>query len=191
MVSNLEAWYNVRDNHFTTVLGRKQAEIADNLWRLGYNMEAIARIFNQRSGIVVTMSGSRPRSGVTPEYISNLLKEFIYVVVEHPKINLFELLIEFGKKLWDKDGEYIGEYRTWTGDLLHKLNKNRPEILEKVVKYLIKKDKIKLRKKSELVIDIYIDKVDYSLMDEFSIRLFNALYYGQNKTFWVDDFFTH
>jgi len=92
MVSNLEAWYeDVRDYHFTTVLGRKQAKEADKLWRLGYNMEGIARIFNQRSGIAVTMSGSRTRSGVTPEYVSQLLKEFIYADTEFDGLDISQL----------------------------------------------------------------------------------------------------
>ncbi|MFX1345412.1 MAG: hypothetical protein ACFFAI_09920 [Promethearchaeota archaeon] len=112
-------------------------------------------------------------------------------LVSHPKINLFEILIKFGKKLWDKDGEFIGEYRSWTGDLIRMLNKHYPLRLENIVRNLIKKDIIKLRRKKEQINSITIDRVDYSLMDEFSIRLFNALYYGQKKTFWLEEFFVN
>lgn len=116
------------------------------------------------------------------------LNDIVFLVC-HPKINLFELLIKFGKKLFDKDGEYIGEYRTWTGGLLNILNKNRSEILEKTVKDLIKKDKVKIRKVSVFndTVGVNMSKLNYSLMDEFSIRLFNALYYGQGKFFRIDD----
>lgn len=56
----------------------------------------------------------------------DLSENDIIFLVERPKINFLELLINFGKNLFDKDGEYIGEYRSWTGDILHRLNKYRP-----------------------------------------------------------------
>ncbi|MFX1345411.1 MAG: hypothetical protein ACFFAI_09915 [Promethearchaeota archaeon] len=55
-----------------------------------------------------------------------------------------------------------------------------PEIFKKIVIDLIRKDKIKIRKIfifDELV-QVNLLKLDYSLMDEFSIRLFNHLYYS-------------
>lgn len=111
----------------------------------------------------------------------------IFFLMEQPKINLFELLIKFGKKVFDKDGDFIAEYRSWTSELIYKLNKFRPKIFERKVRELIKKDIIKVRKKSRSVGDVYVDQIDYSLMDEFSIRLFNTFYYGQHKVLKLDD----
>ncbi len=121
--------------------------------------------------------------GLICSFERNLSENDIIFLIEHPKINLLELLFDFGRRLFDKDGEYIGEYRTWTGEILHRLNKYRPEFLEKKVKDLIKKVKIKIRKVSILdkVVGVNVFKLDYSLMDEFSIRLFNCVYYGLRK----------
>jgi len=104
-------------------------------------------------------------------------------LIEHPKINLFELLIEFGKKLFDRDGDYIGEFRQWITDLLGRLVKWRPKYLANKINELIVEDIIKVREH-----EIFNEKlgnneikIDYSLMDEFSILLYNRLRYSLMK----------
>lgn len=94
-------------------------------------------------------------------------------LIEHPKINFFELLIKFGGKILEKDGGYIGESRQWVSDLLNRLNKRKPKYLAEKIRELVRKDIIKVRFHTEKL-NIY-KKVDYSLMTEFSILLYNHL----------------
>ena len=104
-------------------------------------------------------------------------------LIEHPKINLFELLIEFGKKFFDRDGDYIGEFRQWITDLLGRLVKRRPKYLASKINELIVEDIIKVREHEIFneKLGIHETKVDYSLMDEFSILLYNRLRYSLMK----------
>jgi len=104
-------------------------------------------------------------------------------LIEHPKINFFELMIEFGKELFEKDGEYIGECRLWITDLLHKLVEREPRYLASKINELILEDIIKVRE-YEIPSDRWgfkEVKIDYSLMDEFSILLYNRLRHSLMK----------
>lgn len=185
---------------------KKLAEIGDLIARRVFKEEIVKRIESGYGPTIVYLVMSHYLDILTQEEFEVLIQEIrdieyvldekildlissfdsalsendIIFLIEHPKINLFELLIAFGKGLFNKDGEYIGEHRTWTSEILRRLSKSRLKYLERKVRDLIKKDKIKIRK--ILVFDdvarVSIARLDYSLMDEFSIRLFNSVYYN-------------
>ncbi len=206
---------NLLHSNIAFPLLKKLSEIGDPIARRVFKEEIVKRIesgygptiiylvmshyldFLTQEEFEVLIQEVRESGCVLDENILDLICSFdpalsendIIFLVEHPKINLFELLIDFGKKFFDMDGRYIGEYRTWITDILHRLNKFRPKYLERKVRDLIKRDKIKIRKilVFDDVVGVNLPKLDYSLMDEFSIRLFNALYYGQQKIFRLDD----
>lgn len=101
-------------------------------------------------------------------------------LIEHPKINLFELLIKFGEEFFNsKDGPYIGASRQWASNLIHRLIQERPEFLKNTIQKFIEEDIIKVRKvnilKGKNGEEIYDTKIDHSQMGEFSIMLYNAL----------------
>lgn len=99
------------------------------------------------------------------------LDEIIFLI-EHPKVKLFELLIKFGKNYFEKDGNFIGEFRLWVLKFLHKLTKERPKYFKVKVEELIKNGSIAGINNCK-----DYSSVDYSLLDEFSILLINRLRY--------------
>ena len=107
----------------------------------------------------------------------------LFFLIEHPKINLFELLISFGEKYFEKEGNYIGDFRQWINYILDILTQKKPKFLEKKIKMLIKEHKIKIKyiPFSNERTGAQETKVDYSIMDEFSILLLNNLKYGLKK----------
>lgn len=104
-------------------------------------------------------------------------------LIEHPKINFFELIIEFGKEFFEKDGDYIGEFRHWVTGLLSKLVEKEPRYLTDKINELIVEDVIQVREHEipNEKLGFSEVKIDYSLMDEFSILLYNRLRYSLMK----------
>ena len=110
------------------------------------------------------------------------INELVFLI-EHPKINLFELLITFGEKYFEKNGNYIGDFRLWINYILDILTQKKPKFLEKKIRMLIKEHKIRIKYMpfSNERTEAQETKVDYSIMDEFSILLLNNLKYGLRK----------
>jgi hypothetical protein len=110
---------------------------------------------------------------------SYMTRDLVFLI-EHPRINLFELLIKFGEEFFKSiDGPYIGASRQWSSNLIHRLIHERPEFLKKKIQNLIEEDIIKVTKVNILKDingkEIYDTKIDYSQMGEYSIKLYNAL----------------
>lgn len=101
----------------------------------------------------------------------------IFFLIEHPKIMLFELLIKYGNFFFYKDGDQIGPFRQWISRILDKLWKYKFEFLQNKIRRLVEGGIIQVREYEYLdeKLGFYRKKIDYSIMDEFSILLYNRL----------------
>lgn len=84
----------------------------------------------------------------------------ILFLIEHPILNLFELLIKFGCY-------YFKDYYPWIFKFFDRLKKKKPIFFENKVKQLFKKGDLVLPKKFTNS-NLYEQRLDYSEMDEFS-----------------------
>ncbi len=110
-------------------------------------------------------------------------REIIFLT-EHPKINLFELIIKYGKNYFDKNRDFA----QWTSNFLIKLSKVNKKYLEKKIKALLcTKHKIVFKEIDNK--NFYQIKLDFSKMDEFSIQLYYLLR-NLSKRPWDFDFYS-
>ena len=143
---------NLLHSNIVFSLLKRLAEIGDPIARRVFKDEIIKRIeagyiptiiylvmshyldfFSQEEFNTLVNNFSDNRN-VLEEDILNLIWSFqvgrealssnsIIFLVEFPKIRLFELLIKFGKKFFESDGEFIGDFRQWVSKILRKLKK--------------------------------------------------------------------
>jgi len=104
-------------------------------------------------------------------------------LIEHPCINLVELLIKFGRKYFEEESDFIGDFRKWINYILDTLIQKEPEFIERIIRDLIKEQKITVKYISYIndKTGVKETKVDYSIMDDFSIMLYNTLKYNFMK----------
>ena len=106
-----------------------------------------------------------------------LTSNSIIFLIEHPQIKLFDLLIKYGKKFFDKDRDLIGYFRQWIFRILDKLWKYEFKYLQNKIRELIERNIIRIKKYEcfDKKSRFYRKNIDYSIMDEFSILLYNRL----------------
>ncbi len=97
------------------------------------------------------------------------LKAIIFLI-EHPKINLLELLIKFGQS-------YIEKFRFWILNTLKQLLKHHPDFFREKVELLLKGKTLPSPKDIKIEREFngtkyYEHRLDYSNMNEFSILLY-------------------
>ena len=90
----------------------------------------------------------------------------ILFLIDHPTLNLFELLIKFGRY-------YLRDYYLWIFKFFGRLKKREPELFKKKVELLLEKGyllfpttKVSLEKIANM--KTYERRLDYSEMDDFA-----------------------
>ncbi len=114
---------------------------------------------------------------------NQLNTEELILLIEHNNIRLFELLIKDGKRFFDMDGKYIGEFRNWVTNILDKLVREEPKYLKSKIKQLLDQNIMAKPKKEKIVkivngLKFHMTKSDYSEMDEFSTLLYSRKIYA-------------
>jgi len=95
----------------------------------------------------------------------------ILFLIEHPILNLFELIIKFGRY-------YLRDYYPWIFKFFERLIKKEPTFFENKLESVLKKGILILPKKKYS--KVYGTQLDYSGMDDFS-KVFYTRYLRNNK----------
>lgn len=90
----------------------------------------------------------------------------ILFLIEHPKLNLFELLIKYGRF-------YLEEFHPWIFKFFERLIKKEPELFKKKVELLLERgytlfptSKVSIEKIANYT--FHDKRLDYSGMDDFA-----------------------
>ena len=103
--------------------------------------------------------------------LERLKMRAILFLIDHPKLNLFELFIKFGYL-------YIRDYYPWIFKFFERLIKKKPIFFENKIESLLKKGKLVLPKMKYS--KVYGPQIDYSGMDDFA-QVFYTRYLRNNK----------